>query len=104
MRYQYQLVLQWRAASIEDYDAIIELEDLLSTKVSGESTVDGHDAGQGEMNIFILTNSPRELFRDLRPLLADNDRLTNVRAGFRDLEATDFEALWPPGAAKFDVA
>src|SRR3954463_11065698 len=104
MKYQFQLVLQWPASSIDDYDSLIELEELLRSKISVGSKVDGHDAGQGEMNIFILTNSPKEVFRELQSLLASNDMLTDARAGFRDLERNDFEPLWPPGAKTFDVA
>jgi hypothetical protein len=104
VKYQYQLVLQWPAASIDDYDSMIELEEVLIKEISGESKVDGHDAGQGEMNIFILTNSPKQLFSELRLLLANNQMLANVRAGFRDLERNDFEPVWPPGAKTFSVA
>src|SRR5205814_6768761 len=42
---KYQLVLQWPASSIKDYDAMIEVEDALIEKLSKANDVDGHDAG-----------------------------------------------------------
>jgi hypothetical protein len=49
---KYQLVLQLPAASIDSLDAMIEIEDALSEKLSGEHEVDGHDSGSGEMEHF----------------------------------------------------
>ena len=42
---KYQLVLQWPARSIKDYDVLVEIEDALIADLSAESEVDGHDAG-----------------------------------------------------------
>lgn len=42
---KYQLVLQLPAASIKDYDAMIELEDAIIESLGGVGEVDGHDAG-----------------------------------------------------------
>ena len=52
---KYQLVLQLPASSIKDYDEMIELEETIIKGIGSLGKVDGHDAGSGEMNIFILT-------------------------------------------------
>lgn len=49
---KYQLVLQWPASSIKDYDAMIEAENALIENLSAANDVDGHDVGSGEVNIF----------------------------------------------------
>ena len=66
---KYLLVIQWPAISIEDYDTLIEIEDILSLRLSKESEIDGHDAGAGEMNIFISTDNPRQTFQEVQGVL-----------------------------------
>jgi hypothetical protein len=50
---KYMLVLQWPISSIPDYEAIVALETALIDALPDGSQIDGHDAGSGEMNIFI---------------------------------------------------
>ena len=38
---------------------MIELEEGIMTSLGNLGQVDGHDAGSGEMNIFILTDQPK---------------------------------------------
>ena len=45
-----------------DLDALVALEDRLEQDVNGAYEVDGHDAGAGEMNIFILTDDAVSTF------------------------------------------
>ena len=58
---KYQLVLQFAADSTEDFDRLIELEDRLIEELD-VATVDGHDFGSGEFNIFVLTDDPVTVF------------------------------------------
>src|ERR1700734_259644 len=66
---KYQLVLQWPATSIRDYDSMIEIESVLSERLSKNSKVDGHDAGAGEMNIFVHTDDPIMAFKEIQATL-----------------------------------
>ena len=59
---KYQLVLHFAAASKEDFDRLVALEDTLIGELDDLATVDGHDFGLGEFNIFILTDDPAESF------------------------------------------
>ena len=61
---RYQLVLQFAAGTLSDYDALVAMEDQL-IELLGESAVDGHDMGSGEANIFIHTSDPQNTFRQL---------------------------------------
>jgi hypothetical protein len=65
---RYQLVLQFAANTVADYDALIAIERQL-IETLGESSVDGHDMGSSEANIFILTTDPQNTFRQLAPVL-----------------------------------
>jgi hypothetical protein len=56
---QYQLALQFRGNALADYNAMIELEQLLSVLLGTTATVAGHDMAAGEKSIFIhTTNAP----------------------------------------------
>jgi hypothetical protein len=55
---KYQLVLQWPAHAIEDFDRLVEVEETLVERLSERHDVDGHDMGAGEMNMFIHTEHP----------------------------------------------
>ena len=70
---KYQLVLQWPASSIRDFDTLIEIEDVLLEGLKDGSDVDGHDAGSNEMNIFIQTNNPEITFKEIKAVLGTHD-------------------------------
>jgi hypothetical protein len=101
---KYQLALQWPAASIKDYDAIIGMEDLLMESLPEAHVVDGHDAGSGEMNIFIHTNAPRKAFAEVKLILGTRDLWGTVRAGYRRSDGSEYTVLWPPNATEFSIS
>lgn len=103
---KYQLVLQFPCNSMQEFDAVIELEDALVAELS-ESTadVDGHDSGSGEANIFILTSEPSETFERVHAIASRASGLAPVlRAAYRKLDADEYSVLWPPGETRFVVA
>ena len=101
---KYQFVIQWSASSIEDYDAMIKIEELLAEKLPGGSEVDGHDAGVGEVNIFIYTNSPGEIFAIAKEILVARGLFTGVRVAYRPVGSDLYTILWPDGLRRFEVA
>lgn len=100
---KYQLVIQWPASSIQDYDAMIAVENALIDVLPESSEVDGHDAGSGEVNIFINTNGPARVFSELKPMLAAADLLSSARVAFRELSKSEYTVLWPEGLETFKV-
>jgi hypothetical protein len=56
---KYQLVLQFQAESVQEFDELVVLENLLVETLPLQAEVDGHDFGSGEFNIFILTDLPK---------------------------------------------
>jgi hypothetical protein len=94
---RYQLILQFRAGSLEDYDTMIALEDELIRDLGVTARVDGHDMGSGEANIFIFTSDPRQTFRQAMPALDRSGRLQHVKAAFREVGSDLLTVIWPDG-------
>jgi hypothetical protein len=100
---KYQLILQWPASSIRDYDAMIAVENLLIEALPEDSDVDGHDAGSGEVNIFIGTHEPIRVFDAVKSVLAAQDLLSDARIAFREASKSQYTILWPKGLKTFKV-
>lgn len=104
---QYQLVLQFRGDSFDEYEAMIALEDELVDELSKNAVVDGHDMGCGEVNIFILTSNPISTFEESKAVLNRRQLLNGAEmtAAFRPILGDDFTVLWPsPFHGEFAVA
>src|SRR5262249_51850819 len=101
---KYQLVLQLPAASVEDYDEMIELEKVITCNLANLGCVDGHDAGSGETNIFILTNSPRAAFDRIKQLPSIRDVMSDLKVAYRKIGKDDFTILHPPGLTRLAIA
>ncbi len=100
---KYQLVLQWPASSIDDYESMIELEKLLMEGLTPGSEIDGHDAGSGEINIFVRTNEPKRAFEEVKSILGRQDLWSNIRVAYRELDATKYTIIWPKNLKDFRI-
>lgn len=100
---RYVLVLQWPGSSEADFDALIRMEDKLTEALGDHSSVDGHDFGTGEMNIFVESDDPAEAFSVAAATLGDGLRWAEVRAAFRDQSGDAYPILWPQGLGAFSV-
>ena len=98
-----QLVLQWPASSIKDYDAMIEIQNVLIKKLTKHHEVGGHDAGSGEVNIFIRTEDPKKAFDEIMAILGTRDYWVDARVAYREVAKSDYTVLWPKGLAQFKV-
>ena len=92
---RYVLVLQFGADSLADYDAMVTLENNLIEELGTTAAVDGHDLGNGEMNIFILTSDPVATFERSKQVLEGSGRLQAVTAAYRAVESELYTVLWP---------
>jgi len=101
---KYQLVLQWPASSIKDYDAMIAIENVLLEKLSSSSEIDGHDAGSGEVNIFIHTDDPQRAFAEVKAVLGSRDFWIDARVAYRELDKGEYTILWPTDLDTFGVS
>lgn len=103
MSTQYQLVIQWDDET-GDFDFLVRIEDVLIASLSEIHDVDGHDMGRGEANIFIITPDPLLAFDEIKPVLAGQLEMSDVRIGYRAIHEDTFTVLWPEGLDEFNVA
>ena len=101
---KYQLVLQLSASTIEDYDVLVDLENELIRRLGTIGCVDGHDAGSGEMNIFILTDEPLQTFNLMREFSCVHRLLDDLKVAYREIGGDSFTILHPAGLKHFAVA
>jgi hypothetical protein len=81
----------------------MSMEEQVDTALGRYASVDGHDVGSGEMNIFIETDQPAETFADAANALRDGPRWNDLRAAYREAQGGPYEILWPPGLYQFSV-
>lgn len=101
---RYQLILQWPVSGIDEYDNMISVEDALIDALGDLALVDGHDAGSGEVNIFILTDNPKLAFQMAAKVLGSKGILNDAKAAFRECNGSTYEILWPLDANSFSLA
>ncbi len=101
---RYQLVLQFTANSVDDFDRLVTLEDALIQELAGEAEVDGHDLGQSEFNIFVLTYEPASTFERARKCIGEQAIQYDWRAAYRELTSENYVVLWPPNLHEFSIA
>ena len=99
----YELVLQWPASSIENYDAMISVEDLLIEELSDGIDIEGHDGGSGQVNIFIRTDSPDKTFRAVKGILEDRTEWSEIKVAYREIAKSEYTIIWPKNLTKFEV-
>src|SRR2546426_7636573 len=101
---RYQLVLQWPSILPKNnLDQLIETEDLLIESLTEQNTVDGHEIGSGEMNIFILTDDPQSSFQEIKAVLETGQMWSSLRAGYREIQGDEYTVLWPDHQTHFEV-
>jgi hypothetical protein len=100
---KYEIVLQWPASSIDDYDDMISVEDALIDGLTDDAEVDGHDGGAGQVNIFIRADNPPKIFENVKIILAACDAWAEVRVAYRDIEEAEYVILWPEDLKEFEV-
>jgi hypothetical protein len=101
----YQLVLQFRGDSLDDFNAVVALENELIEALSDAAEVDGHDVGSGETDIFIRTSDSEAAFSLAKPVLERAKYLQTVTAAYREADGDRYTVIWPKGSRKkFTVA
>jgi hypothetical protein len=101
---RYQLVVQIKPASSDDFNRLVDWEDTLIEHLAGSAEVDGHDLGAGEFNVFIFTNDPSDTLRSIQSLPETRPLSASLAAAYRPIDGEDFIILWPRDSKKFDIA
>jgi hypothetical protein len=100
---KYVLIFQLSGSSTNDFDELIELEESVRTCIGNLGTVDGHDIGSGERNIFIFTDRPEPSFPAIKSVFESKGVMTQLKVAYREVEGGDYTALHPPGLQHFAV-
>jgi len=82
---------------------MIALEEAIAKKLASLGDVDGHDAGSGEVNIFILTDHPQPAFDQIQPLFAGKPLASELKAAYRELGKDSYKILYPADLIEFKV-
>src|SRR5215470_3874841 len=101
---RFQLVLQWPASSLDDFDEIVRIEDLLIARLRSQSEVDGHDFGSGEANIFVHTDDPHQALEEIRAILSAHRLWPSTAIAYREILGTEYRVLWPEGTTGFKIS
>ena len=101
---RYQLVLQIKPATSDDFNRLVSWEIALTEYLATSAEVDGHDLGAGEFNIFILTDDPSATFRSIQDLTVTRSLMPSMVAAFRPIDDDGYVVLWPNDATKFNIA
>jgi hypothetical protein len=101
---KYQMVVQFRATSKDDFNHLIGFEQNLSKALSGSAVVDGHDFGSGEFNIFVLTDDPAAAFERVRKVSAGESGQEHMRVAYREVGGEAYSMMWPPDLKEFSVS
>ncbi|HEV2669067.1 MAG TPA: ABC transporter, partial [Blastocatellia bacterium] len=80
------------------------IENKLIENMSECGEVDGHDAGSGEVNIFILTDDPELTFGEAKAILRNSGHWMSARVAYREIAKSHYVTLWPEGLTDFRVA
>ncbi|HVZ03126.1 hypothetical protein [Hyphomicrobium sp.] len=94
----HQLVLQFQGDDEDTLDKVIELEDRLIDALDGSTTaeVDGHEPGDGVINLILLAKNATKVWEKIEPIVEGaSDELDITAVAFRALDAEDFTVLWP---------
>jgi hypothetical protein len=82
---------------------MIQIEKALINRLTKEHQVDGHDAGSGEMNIFIFTKNPKGAFSEVATILGSRDFWVDARVAYREVKKDEYTILWPEGLSHFEI-
>jgi len=99
----YQLVLQFAASSMADFDRLLSLETKLVEQLNEIGVVDGHDFGLGKFNIFVLTSEPATTFTQAHQLILNEGIPNELRSAYREANGEDYVILWPSALTEFNV-
>jgi hypothetical protein len=101
---KYQLVLQFDAKSLKDFDRLTAFEGKLAAHLGGLADVDGHDFGSDELNIFLFTDQPLVASEKAHAFLKTQEVPNYMRAAYREVSGEEYVILWPSNLTHFQIS
>jgi hypothetical protein len=100
---EFQLVVQFRPTTPLSFEDVMAIEDAIIDELGDSASVDGHDIGSGEFNIFICTDNPTGSFQRLRELLQKTKPDGAMNVACRGVNDEEYIVLWPPNLKQFSI-
>jgi len=100
---EFLFVLPLPGSSFRDSDEVADLRDKVSAALGANGTVSRHDAGAGETDFLILTQTPLAAYDALEGF-GDFDARPELRAAYRRLENEDYEVYQREASFHFHIA
>jgi hypothetical protein len=97
---QYQLVIKFWRKSLDSEAFLATIEGELRQALGAAAELDGYDVSAKEINLFLLTSDPRQVFRRAKTVLDACGIEHGVSAAFRLLGGAQFTSVWPPRAMR----
>lgn len=92
----HRLILRVIESDLRDFDSLIQLEEALSENLQEIAQVDGHDIGQGEINLYIYCATPEPTLERMKALL-EQSRISRAQV-FSQMDSTNEPKLiWESG-------
>lgn len=91
----YQLVIKFWRASLADEGFLATVEDELKAALGDSVELEGYDVSPKEINLFMLTADPRNVFRKARDVLERRGVTNGVSAAYRLNGGAQFTSVWP---------
>ena len=82
---------------------MISLEESIRAGIGDFASVDGHDIGSGEMNIFLFTEKPKLAFERIKVMPSVANHMSNMKVGYREVAEHEYTPLYPEGLLQFAV-
>ena len=89
---------QFRNAARYSTRETIAAEDRLIDALDGSTTaeVDGHEPGDGVINLILLAKNAAKVWEKIEPIVEGaSDELDINAVAFRELDGEEFTVLWP---------
>ncbi len=104
MEWTNQLIFQFDARTLKDFDELSVLELAIDKGLPKGAKLDGHDCGRGEYNVFIHTSDPVAIFEAISEVIGRQCPEIVFRAAYRSFNQDEYTILWPTSLTKFAVS
>lgn len=91
----YPLIFKFWRASLTDEAFLKSVEAELKAALGDSVELEGYDTSPKEINLFMLTNDPRPVFRRAKDVLERLGVAAGVLAAYRLNGGAQFTSLWP---------
>lgn len=96
----YQLVIRFWRKSLQSEAFLETIEHELEKALGSSAVPDGYDVAEKAINLFVLTDDPRQAFRRAKDVIERLGVTHGVSAAFRLVGGARFTSIWPLRAAR----